>query len=434
MGLIWPVVIQEAAFGLLAMVATFLVGKFGASAITAVSLADTIVHLPEVAFQGISVGTIAIIARQVGAGETGQVNRSVQQAMLLSMVAGIVFGVSWWFLADFWLWVFRAEPDVAALGRTYIRVTSPTIFFFFVLYCAESLMRGSGNTRTPMVVTVSIEIVGAVCAVVLIRGFWIVPALGVLGAAIARAVVMSLGAVIATVLLVRGQGVLKWDLRSAFKFDFSAVKRILNVGFPAFLEQAQQRGAMSIYQIIISSLGTTAYAAHALAMRVEEFAFLPSWGFAVAATTLVGQCLGAQRADLAEKSARLAQRYCLIAMVTLGLLTFFLGKNLIQIFINDPEVVRLGTLGLQVWAIAMPGMAINQTLAGGLRGAGDTRWVLLLTTVGMWTMRVGGGALLAFTFGFGVAGAWGEAVLDHTVRAVIIWWRFRTGRWKTIRV
>jgi putative MATE family efflux protein len=434
LGLIWPVVIQEAAFGILAMVTTFLVGKFGASAITAVSLSDNIIHLPEVAFQGISVGTIAIIARQVGAGETGQVNRSVRQAMLLSILLGVIFAITWWFLADFWLWVFRTQADVAALGRTYIRVNAPCIVFFFILYCGESLMRGSGNTRTPMMITVSIEVIGTTLAVVLIRGFWFVPALGVLGAAIARAVVSFLGAVIIIVLLVKGQGILKWDLRTAFNFDLSAVKRILNVGFPAFLEQAQMRGAMSIYQIIISSLGTTAYAAHALAMRVEEFAFLPSWGFSVAATTLVGQCLGARRPDLAEKSANLAQRYCLIAMVALGLLTFFLGKNLLSIFIDDPEVVRLGTLGLQIWAIAMPGMAVNQTLAGGLRGAGDTRWVLLLTTAGMWTMRVAGGALLAFTFGFGVAGAWGGAVLDHTVRAVIIWWRFRTGKWKSIKV
>ena len=295
-------------------------------------------------------------------------------------------------------------------------------------------MRGSGDTRTPMFITVSVEIVGTTLAFVLIRGFWFVPALGVLGAAIARASVSFLGAVIVMVLLVKGRGVLKWDLRRAFKFDFGTIKRILKIGLPAFVEQAQMRAAMSIYQIVISGLGTTVYAAHALAMRVEEFAFLPSWGFSIAATTLVGQCLGAQRPDLAEKSAKLAERYCLIAMTSIGLVTFFLGKQLISIFIDDPEVIRLGTLGLQIWAVAMPGMAINQTLAGGLRGAGDTRWVLLLSTIGMWTMRVGGGALLVYVFHLGAAGAWGGAVLDHTVRAVIIWWRFRTGKWKNIKV
>jgi putative MATE family efflux protein len=416
------------------MVITFLVGKFGAAAITAVGLGENIVHLPEVVFAGISVGSTAIIARQIGAGEAEQVGRTVRQAMLLAIVLGIIFAVLWWFLADWWLWIFRAKPEVIPLGREFIRINAPCVVFFFILYGGESLMRGSGDTRTPMLVTVTVELIGTVLAIVLIRGFWIVPAMGVRGAAIARAAVSVMGAIIILVLLMKGRGYLKWDIRTAFKFDFSATQRILRVGLPAFVEQAQMRGAMTIYQIVISSLGTTVYAAHALAMRVEEFAFLPSWGFAVAATTLVGQSLGAKRPDLAEKSAKLAQRYCLIAMVSIGLITFVFGKQLIGIFIDDPEVIRLGTLGLQIWAFAMPGMAINQTLAGGLRGAGDTRWVLLLSTIGMWTMRVGGGALLVYVFHLGAAGAWGGAVLDHTVRAVIIWWRFRTGKWKNIRV
>jgi Na+-driven multidrug efflux pump len=121
-------------------------------------------------------------------------------------------------------------------------------------------------------------------------------------------------------------------------------------------------------------------------------------------------------------------------MVAIGLLTVVFGRRLLDVFIDDAEVIRLGTLGLWIWAVAMPGMAINQTLAGGLRGAGDTRWVLLLSTIGMWTMRVGGGALLVFGFNFGIAGAWAGAVLDHTVRAAIIWWRFHSGKWKTIKV
>ncbi len=432
--LLWPVVIQEGAFGILAMVITFLVGKFGAAAITAVGLSENIVHLPEVVFAGISVGSTAIIARHVGAREIDQVGRTVNQALLLSVILGAIFASIWWFTADWWLLVFRAKPEVVALGRDYIRINSPCIIFFFILYGGESLMRGSGDTRTPMFITVSVEIIGTTLAFVLIRGFWFIPALGVLGAAIARASVSFLGAVIVMVLLVKGRGVLKWDLRQAYKFDFGTIKRILKIGLPAFVEQAQMRAAMSIYQIVISGLGTTVYAAHALAMRVEEFAFLPSWGFSIAATTMVGQCLGAQRPDLAEKSAKLAERYCLIAMTSIGLVTFFLGKQLISIFIDDPEVIRLGTLGLQIWAVAMPGMAINQTLAGGLRGAGDTRWVLLLSTIGMWTMRVGGGALLVYVFHLGAAGAWGGAVLDHTVRAIIIWWRFRTGKWKNIKV
>ncbi|MDD5190752.1 MAG: MATE family efflux transporter, partial [Dehalococcoidales bacterium] len=260
------------------------------------------------------------------------------------------------------------------------------------------------------------------------------PPLGVKGAAIARAASSFIGASIVVTLLVKGRGPLKYDLKTAHQFDLEVFKRIFRIGFPAFLDAAQMRGAMSVYQIIISSLGTTVYAAHALTMRVEEFAFMPSFGFSVATTALVGQFLGAKRPDLAEKSAKTAAKYCVISMVVLGVVTFLFGGRLLALFISDPEVLKLGALGLRIWAFAMPGMAINNVLSGGLRGAGDTKWVLYLSTMGMWTVRVGGGALMVYVFQLGAPGAWAGAIADQTVRAFIIWLRFRTGRWKEIKI
>jgi putative MATE family efflux protein len=285
-----------------------------------------------------------------------------------------------------------------------------------------------------MIVIVVVEVIGTALAYALINGFWGIPALGVLGAGIGRAVSSVIGAVLILAILTRGTGVLKYNWRTALAFDLTEVKRILKVGLPAFGDQVQNQVAMSVYTIIISSLGTTVYAAHALAMRVEQFAFMPSFGFGMAATTLVGQYLGAGKPDLAKKTGYLIQRYCVTAMVTLGLITFFFGKQFIGIFVDDPEVIQVGTLGLQIWALAMPGMATNQSLAGGLRGAGDTRWVFLLTTIGMWTMRIGGGAIMVFLLHMGAAGAWSGAVLDHSVRAILIWWRFAGGKWQSIQV
>ena len=175
-------------------------------------------------------------------------------------------------------------------------------------------------------------------------------------------------------------------------------------------------------------------AARLMGMKVEEFAFMPSFGFGMAATALVGQLLGAKRPDQAKKAGYLTQRYCVISMVILGLVTYIFSHQLIGIFIKDQEVIQLGALGLQIWAFAMPAMATNQSLAGGLRGAGDTRWVFLLTTIGMWTVRVGGSAVFVFLLNLGAPGAWISAVLDHNVRAVLIWWRFASGKWKTIEV
>ena len=434
LSLAWPVVLQEAAWTILAMVIMFFIGHLGAEAVTAVGLSEQIIFIPWMAFAGIAIGATAIVARHIGAKEPERANHTLRQAMVIAVALGIVFGLILWFFADQLLWLFRASPEVVQVGRDYIRANAPATIFFFILYCGEALLRASGDTRTPMIVIIVMEIIGTGLAYVLINGLGVIPALGVFGAGLARAAATFIGAVIILAILVKGRGILKYDIRAALVFDWSEVKRIMRVGLPALGDQVQMRAAMSVYTIVISSLGTTVYAAHALAMRVEEFAFMPSFGFGTAATTLIGQFLGAKRPDLAKKAAYLTQRYCVITMVTLGILTFVFGRQLIGIFIDDPEVIRIGALGLKIWAFAMPGMATNQSLAGGLRGAGDTRWVFVLTTIGMWTMRVGGGALLVFVFNLGAPGAWIGAVLDHNVRAILIWWRFASGKWKEIEV
>lgn len=432
--LAWPVVLQEATWTIFSIITMIFIGRLGAAAITAVGLSETIVYLPAIVVSGITVGVIAIVARHVGAREPGQASIIVRQSMLIAFILGVFFAIVLWFLPDQLLWIFRARPDVIELGRDYIRVNAPATISVFVLYNGAAILRALGDTRTPMIVMIIVEALAVSLGYVLITGFGAAPALGVLGAGISRAVASTVGALIILPILIKGKDSVKYDLRTAWVFDWAETKRILNVGLPALGDQLAMQGAMNIYTIVISSLGTAIYAAHALTMRVEMFAFAPSWGFGMAAAILVGQSLGAKKPDLAKRAGYLAQRYCVAAMVSLGLITFIFARRLIGIFINDPEVVKIGTLGLQIWALAMPGMATNQTLAGGLRGAGDTRWVFILNAVSMWTMRVGGGALMVFLFHLGAPGAWISAVLDQSIRAILMWRRFAGGKWQSIKV
>ena len=206
LNLIWPVVIQEASFSILGMATTVLIGHLGAAAITAQSLGENIVHLPEVVFAGISIGGTAIVARHIGAGEPEKANRTLRQAMLTAVVLGAFFAVIWWFLADQLLLLFRAQPDVAALGRDYIRVNTVSIIFFFILYAGEAMMRGTGDMRTPMFITISQQIFGTILAFILINGFWFIQPMGVMGAGVARALASFVGAVIVVIMLVKGRG------------------------------------------------------------------------------------------------------------------------------------------------------------------------------------------------------------------------------------
>lgn len=432
--LAWPVVLQSTAGSILSLIIIFFIGRLGTAAITAVSLSEAIVSLPTVIVSGLSVGVTAIVARHAGAREPGQASTIAGQAMLLAFVLGTFFAIVLWLSADLLLWVYRAQPDVMDLGRDYIRVSAPATIPVFIASCGVAILHALGDTRTPMAAMIIVEALAAGLGYALITGLWGAPALGVLGAGISRAIASTVGAIVVLAVLIKGKGLVKYDLRTAWLFNWAGIRRILKVGLPALGDQLATQGAMHIYIITISSLGTTVYAAHALAMRVLGFTYVPLNGLTTAAAILVGQSLGAKEPDLAKRSGYLAQRYCAVIMACVGLITFVFAHELIDIFTDDPEVMRIGAQGLRIWAVAMPGVATSLTLASGLRGAGDTRWVLILTAIGMWTMRVGMGAVMVFLFRLGVSGAWISAVFDQFVRAILLWRRFAGGKWQKIEV
>ena len=188
LSLAWPVVLQEATWTILSMIIMVFIGHLGAAAITAVGLSETIAFLPAIAFTGIAVGATAIVARHIGAREPERANVILRQSMLIAFILGIFFAAILWFFADQLLWVFRASPDVIELGRDYIRVNAPATISFFVLFCGEAILRASGDTKTPMIVTIIVEVIGVCLAYTLINGLGVVPALGVFGAGISRAV------------------------------------------------------------------------------------------------------------------------------------------------------------------------------------------------------------------------------------------------------
>jgi putative MATE family efflux protein len=214
-------------------------------------------------------------------------------------------------------------------------------------------------------------------------------------------------------------------------------RRVLNVGVPAGVEQVQFNIAFMIYTRIIASLGTTALAAHGVTLAIQGLTFNVGFALSVATTALVGQSLGAKRADLAERSAYITLWYSLGFMIVLATIMALLGRQITDIFVGGEEadeVIDIGRKLLLIFAFAMPGIAVSLTLSGALRGAGDTRAVLVIMAGTTWIVRLIPAYLFAITFGWGVPGAWLAAILDINVRAALMFWRFRQGKWKHIVV
>jgi MATE family multidrug resistance protein len=410
---------------------TFMVGHIGAEAVAAVGLANQAVMLVTTFYAAVATGVTALVARHIGAGEPDQANRILHQGYLLGTGIGLLGSISVLALALPIMAALRAPAEVMGPGAGYLRITAATYLLAAWLFVGSAALRGAGDTRSPMLVMLVVNIINIVVAYLFIYGPGPFPALGVAGSAIGAATGRGVGGLLVTWLLWRGRGGLRLQLRR-FLPDLGQIKRILNIGVPAGAEQLMMRLGMTAYITTVAALGTKAYAAHQLALQGESLAYMPGFGFAVAATTLVGQGLGARDLARARSDGYLAQRLAVILMAGMGVLFFTFPAQIIGVFIDDPEVIQLGIWPLRLVAFSQPALATMMVLAGGLRGAGDTRATLVITAAGLWLVRLPLALLL--TGPLGLLGAWIAMGVDLNLRGLGMWLRFRSGRWAEIVV
>jgi putative MATE family efflux protein len=430
--LAWPVVIQQFGFISVQLVDTFLVGHLGEDALAGVGLASILYWFPLSGMFAIGVGATAVVSRNMGAGRLERAEATLRGTQMLALIWGVVMGVVFFAGATPMLRIMGAEPTALDDGVLYMQAAAFGVPFYTFLYASNACLQGAGDTRTPMLIMLLVNLVNGIVAYLLINGPGPFPAYGVRGSGLGYLASALAGAFLVLGLLLKGNGVLRLDLSRALSLERRETDLVLRIGVPSGAEQLQFQIAFLLYTRIIATLGTTALAAHQVALRVEGLAFEPGYGLGIAAATLVGQGLGAGRPDLAEKAAASATRIALLFMSTTGVLLMVFGSPITRLFINDNAVVDIGRKLLLVFGFALPAMAVSQTLGGALRGAGDTRSVLGIMTAGVWGVRLAPAYLLAIVLGFETPGAWVAAVMDINSRALLMFLRFRQGRWKRI--
>jgi putative MATE family efflux protein len=299
--------------------------------------------------------------------------------------------------------------------------------FTVFLQVLSSLLQGTGDTRTPMYAMILVNLLHIAVAYPLIYGRWGLPAFGVKGAAVAVGIAEATG----TAFLLyncrpflRRSKRLRWDL----------LRTIWDIGAPVSGERIVQQAGILVYTKIVLIYGTVSYAAHQVGLSIESLSFLPGYGFAIAAATMVGQSIGAGKYTRAKLENWEANRMATFVMAGMGVVFFFFPYALLRAFTNDESVIDLGTLFLKIVALLQVPLALTMVLAGSLRGAGDTRFIMIATMVGMWTVRVP----IAFAVGvwlqLGVFYVWLAMIADWTLRMVLMLWRYRSERWKAIQV
>ncbi len=435
--LAWPVIVQQGSFAMVQLVDTALVGHLGEDALAGVRLGGLLLWFSLSGMMAVGVGATAVIARLVGAGESRDASKVMQTILVLAVAWGVLMMVAMLLFGGWILGVLGAEPKAQSEGTEYLRGLAFGLPFFSFVFAGNAAQQGAGDTRSPMVVGLVINVVNGFFAYALINGPGPFPKLDVLGSGLGFTIAGIVGAFLVAGVLMSGQRSLSWIPFRQGAFNGADARRILNVGVPAGLEQAQFNVAFMIYTRIIASLGTTALAAHGVTLAMQTLTFNIGFALSIATSAIVGQSLGAQRPDLAEKASYMTMRYSLVFMGAVAVILMTLGGQITSIFVGGEgadEVVDIGRKLMFIFAFAMPGLAVSLSLSGSLRGAGDTRAVLYIMAGCTWIVRLIPAYLLAITFGLGVPGAWLAAISDISVRATIMFFRFRRGKWKNMKV
>lgn len=433
--LAWPALVEELGLSLLPIVDAILVGQLiGSDALAAVGLGTLLFWLPMAGSMAIVIGTTAVVARDTGAGQAAGVQQTLRDSLALALAWGTVMAVLVVVLAGPALRLMGAEQEVLPLGITFMRAGGAGLAVQSLIFAGGAALRGAGDTRTPMLITLFANVVNLVLAYFLISGALWAPEMGVLGSGLAFFLANTCGALLILGLFLKGRSGLHYDVARAASLSRRGVQRILTVGLPTGVEQIQFQVAFMIYARIVAGLGTAAYAAHTVALRAEGLAIMPGFAFGIAAATLVGQALGAGRTAAAERAAKICHFYSMVFMVGTGLLLLVAAPQVTRVFTDDAEVIDIGADLLRIFAFALPGLGTSAALAGGLRGAGDTRVVMVLYAVCAWFLRIPVAFALALPLGLGAQGAWMGSVVDNSVRGLGIWYRFRQGRWMKIEV
>ncbi len=399
-------------------------------------------------FSFIAIGSTAMVARFVGAGREASARRVVNQSMVVGGGLAVFAAVFWWLGADAIIGLLRLEGETAELAGQYMRIVMAGVPFIMLAAVGIACFRGAGDMVIGMVIMGLVNTVNCLVSWSLVLGLGPLPQLGWRGIAWGTFAGYVVGGLLVVALLMAGRSGLHLEFRR-MKPDFPMIRRLLRVGIPGGLDMMTVIGCQLWFLSLVNHLGTLAAAAHGLTLRIESTGYIPGAAFQLAATTLAGQFLGAKDPKRAASSVLTALFFGGGFMTFMGVLYFVFASELPYVFLksSQTEVAATAAPLLRIVSLAMPSLAVMMIVAGGLRGAGDTRWPMAISLVGFLGVRIPGTYILAFSevaipgtsivfpgFGMGIVGAWIALVVDVNLRALLLGARFWHGGWKRVQV
>ncbi|MCP5058721.1 MAG: MATE family efflux transporter [bacterium] len=427
--LAWPAIATNLLHSIVGMVDIKVVGSLGASAVAAVTTGHRVFFILQGVMMAVTAGTTALVARSWGAGDRGEAERVTRTSLWLCLAFAGTLTAPGVFFAEEMAGLFKGlDSETMTLAASFIRTISLFNVAFAINIVLGTALRAAGDTRTPLLIAVATNLVNVFLLYGLVFGQFGLPELGVRGAAMANGLAFVFGAVLTLGLWLGRVLVIRWG-PSGGDFERSRIRKILHIGYPSGLEQFVFQAGLMSFLLIVARYGEAPYAAYSIGVNILSFSFLVGFGFSIAASTLVGQNLGAGDPDAAERSGWRAMLLSISVMVVFGAVIISVAEPFARFLIDDDEVVRLAVIFIWLLGSVQALMGIEFALGGALRGAGDTRFPLWIVFAGFFLGRIPLALVLAW-LGWSVEWVFAALLADYVIKSIGLVLRFRNGRWK----
>ncbi|MEG2022038.1 MAG: MATE family efflux transporter [Oscillospiraceae bacterium] len=438
MALAFPSIVEQIMITMMQYIDTAMVGTLGANATASIGVVTTTIWLFNGFLGAAGVGFSVQVAQYLGAKKSEDARSVVRQAVLFNIVFGLFIGVLAFGLSFFLPQLLGADASIAKDASAYFAIVGLSLPLLLTQTLFASILRATGDTKTPMRLNILICVLDIIFNYFLIyptRNITVLgmditmhgAGLGVAGAALGSALAVGVVAVLFLIVIYKKETPIRISLTDKYRFSKSCLRHVSAIGVPVALERATLSIAQIVMTVLIANLGTVSIAANHLAVTAEALSYLPAYGVAAAATTLVGQAIGANREDLAISFAWLSTRLGMLIMTGTGVLLFLFAPQLISIFTPDADVIMLGSRVLRVEAFAQPLFAASIVATGALRGAGDSKVPFYINLISMWGVRITAALLLAPRVG--LLGVWIAMCAELCIRGIIFLWRLKSKKW-----
>lgn len=397
--------------------------------VTAVGVATTILQVYIAVFLALGTAATILVSRTIGEERFERVKNLIPQTVYLAIVIGIAMGVLSFLFAKPMLQLMGTKPDALGNAVLYFRVVATFSVVISLFTVLGSILRGAGDTRSPLKAGLWINGIHLILDYVLIFGIGAFPGLGLKGAAIATVLARAIGVILLFFYLYRHHKSIAPSKKFQWKWQFNIQKRIVRLGFPAAMERLFKRTGQIFYFGMIIRMGTLVFAAHRLAGNFTIIPDVVGTGLSAAASTLIGQQLGKQKEQGAREYAFTTLIATICSMTGVLFILFLFVRPGASLFTGNHFVIQQIMWVIGIGVIAQPATATVLILTAALQAGGDTKFPMITTAMGIWIFRSIGVYIFGLYLGWGLPGVWFSIALDNYFRAVVLILRYRKGNW-----